>query len=88
LDGTVEIQNLDAALFVRVVELGEINPQGEVSYKGYRKVRFAASDTTNLEHINFPAAEDDYRDANGNMIPVMCAAALDLSGKVIAVKVL
>jgi len=79
---------LQAALFTRVVEIGEKNPEGEVTYRGYKRVRFAASVTKNLEPIEFPEAEIDYKDADGNFIRCLCVAALTEDGTVVGIELL
>ena len=77
---------LQAALFTRIVVVGEINPTGEVDYEGYNRVQFESSDRTNTEEIVFPEALADYVDAQDNPIRAMCLAALDAHEMVVGVK--
>ena len=79
---------LQAALFREVVVVGQVNPQGEAAYKGYQRQQFMASDQWNLDDITFPAAEEDYRDDDGEYIYVKCLAALDANNIVVGVKLL
>ena len=82
------IRRLEAALFTRMVRVGEQPQDGEAAYDGYGRVRFAAGHACNVEEIVFPAATRDYKNAAGEWIPVVCLAALDAAGVVVGVKAL
>ncbi|RLA42610.1 MAG: hypothetical protein DRR06_14040 [Gammaproteobacteria bacterium] len=79
---------LMAALFTRLVIVGETCPEGEADYQGYERQQFLASDRSNLDEINFPEAKEDYKDADGNFIAIVCLAALDGNNVVVGVKAL
>lgn len=81
----MELNQLEAALFTKTVKVGEINPDGEANYEGYSRVVFIADESKNLEHIEFPEAGADYKDAEGNWVEVMCVAAITTSGLVVGV---
>lgn len=72
------IERCEAALFGRMVRLGEANPAGEVIYRGYRRVRFLGHGA-NLHDIVFPEVEQD------EPVYVVCAAALNDAGVVVGV---
>lgn len=77
---------LQAGLFTRMVALGEINPTGEVNYKGYSRVVFLTDYVTNLEIIEFPECREDYKDPVGKWIEVICIAAMTItSSRVVSV---
>jgi hypothetical protein len=73
-----------AAMFTRMVTVGEVNPTGEVSYDGYRRVPFLAG-LWNLGDITFPKSGNDYLDEQGRFIPVICVAAMDKHNRVVGV---
>jgi len=71
-----------AALFSRAPLIGEINPEGEVSYLGYRRVPIVAGFGVNLEKIEFPPSEQD------EPVYVTHVVALDGAGRVVGVRML
>lgn len=70
----------EAALFNREPAIGEINPPGEVSYTGYRRVPIFAEGGANVLPIIFPPSEED-----GPAL-VTHIAALDGQGRVVGVR--
>lgn len=73
------VERCEAALYDRLVRVGDVNPPGEVAYKGYRRVRFLSYGGGNLCDIAFPGSEQD------EPVHVVCAAALNDAGEVVGV---
>ena len=82
MKNNTEIDYLQAALFTRIVQIGETNPSGEASFKGYERVPFFAFNGTNIDAIDFPESEDDCPQL------IKCFAALDWNNKVVGAQVL
>lgn len=72
------IERCEAALFGRMVRTGDVSPSGEVSYRGYQRVRFLGNGA-NLHDIVFPVVDQD------EPVHVVCAAALNGAGVVVGV---
>ena len=51
------IDNYWAALYSNPVSIGDINPPGELDYKGYKRIQFCALDGQSIEEIVFPKSE-------------------------------
>jgi len=71
-----------AHLFSRAPSIGEVNPEGEISYVGYEPVAFYADAGTNTSEIVFPKSEQDE--------PVFAShvVALDANGTVVGVRLI
>ena len=76
------IEQYEVALFNRAPSVGDINPEGEISYIGYKRVLIAACNGTNLEEVVFPPSDTDE--------PVFAshAVVIDGAGRVVGVKAL
>jgi hypothetical protein len=72
-------QKLYAALFHRLVKVGEQNPPGEVTGKGYSRVMVKFVDGKPRDNIVFPKCQEDWR-------PVKCLAILDREQRVLGVQ--
>ena len=62
------IDNFYAALFTQAVRIGDINPPGEVNYKGYKRVLFCALHGHSIEDITFDKAEEDCVDTVSHFV--------------------
>jgi hypothetical protein len=71
-----------ACLFDREPAIGDINPVGEIYYKGYARVQMAALNGKNLTEIRFPASEQ------GREVFASHVVAVDNAGKVVGVRAL
>lgn len=71
-----------AALFDRLVAVGDVRPDGETRYLGYERVPVGPS----FDKVQFPVAIVDYVDGNGEFILVRCVALLDDTETVIAAR--
>lgn len=76
------IEQYEVAIFNRAPNIGDINPEGEISYVGYRRVLVSAYGGTNLEEVVFPPSDQDD--------PVFAShvVVIDGAGRVVGVKAL
>lgn len=62
------IDNFYGALYSQAVAVGEINPPGELEYKGYSRQLFCSMYGRAIEDVTFPKAEEDCTDCATHLV--------------------
>ena len=62
------IDNFYAALYKQSVSIGDINPPGEIQYKGYTRKLFCAIHGHSIEDITFDKSEENCVDSVTHMV--------------------
>lgn len=64
----VIIDNFYAALYHQAVEIGTVNPPGELNYKGYKRQLFCSYQGVAMENITFSKAETTDADSATHIV--------------------